>query len=90
MADFVPGSIANDKGDLFGTTPLRVIPFGRVVVDAPRAPQAVACGWRVQPKIGECDQDFVWLERTKAERDVFAALDGLGLEIKSSRVIPCR
>lgn len=71
MVDFVPGGIANDAGDLFGTTPLRIIRTGRVTIDEVRAGSAIMCGWRDVPKVGECDPDFAWLERTEAEREAY-------------------
>jgi hypothetical protein len=71
MTDFVPGGIANRHGDLFGTTPLRIIPHGRVVIDHVRAGAAILCGWRPVEKVGCCDDDFVWLERSEAAREEF-------------------
>lgn len=73
MKDYVPGGIANDYGDLFGTSPLRIIKSGKVVIDAVRAGGAIMCGWRAVEKVNPsmaqpCDPDFAWLERTDEER----------------------
>lgn len=66
--DFVPGAPANEHGDLWGTSPHRIIPHGRVVIDAVRAGTAIMMGWRAVPKQGECDPDFAWLVRLPSER----------------------
>lgn len=72
MTDFVPGGIANAYGDLWGSSPHRIIRTGRVTIDAVRAGAAIMCGWRavekVHPSAGQCDPDFAWLERTDEER----------------------
>lgn len=77
MTDFVLGGVANRHGDLFGTSPLRIIPHGRVVIDATRAGAAIVCGWREVEKVGECDPDFAWLERHESERAAYAESCGL-------------
>lgn len=70
MTQFVPGGIANAKGDIYGTSPLRIIRFGRIVIETERAGAAIMAGWRAVEKTHpECDDDFAWLERTEAERD---------------------
>lgn len=75
MTGFVPGGIANRHGDLFGNSPFRIIPHGRVTIDAVRAGAAIMCGWRavdkVNPSFGECDPDFAWLERSPEERETY-------------------
>jgi hypothetical protein len=68
------GRVANEKGDIYGTSPARIIRFGKVSIDAERAPAAVAAGWRmcaVQPDLrdwNEGDPLFARIERTEAER----------------------
>lgn len=73
MTDYVPGGIANRHGDLWGTSPHRIIRHGKVVIDTVRVGAALLCGWRVaeklNPSFGECDPDFAWLERTEEERE---------------------
>lgn len=80
MTDFVPGGIANRHGDIWGTSPHRIIRDGRVVIDAVRAGAAIMCGWRaiekVHPSGGTCDPDFAWLARTPAERAAEGARRG--------------
>lgn len=72
MTEFVPGGIANRFGDLWGSSPRRIITHGRVVIDTVRVGAALMCGWRAVPKsnpsFGECDPDFAWLERSQEER----------------------
>jgi hypothetical protein len=75
--NFVPGGIANREGDIFGTSPFRIIPTGRLVIDVERAGAAIMCGWRAVDKVGECDPAFAWLERTAAERLAYSATRGL-------------
>lgn len=77
MTDFVPGGIANAAGDLFGTSPFRIIRTGKIVIDVDRAREAMLHGWnpldKVQPSMGDpCDDDFAWLERSPEEREEFA------------------
>lgn len=75
------GMVANKHGDLYGTSPARIIRSGKVVIDGIRVAGAVAAGWRVLDKgwpdateSGElvgaevCDPDFAWIERTEDER----------------------
>lgn len=62
------GRVVNEKGDLYGTSPQRIIRFGLVSIDAERAPEAVAAGWRMRAEQGE-DLDFARIERTEAERE---------------------
>ena len=66
MAEFVPGGIANAYGDLWGTSPHRIIRDGRITIDAVRAGAAIMCGWRDVGPSG--DPDFAWLARTEEER----------------------
>jgi len=67
--EFVPGAIANEKGDIYGTSPFRLLRFGSIVIDRAMAEGALAFGWRAKLKPAGCDDDFVWLERTEADRD---------------------
>lgn len=75
------GRVANRHGDLYGTSPNRLIRTGRAIIDLDRLEAAQAVGWRVVPKewpnapltdgligAGQCDPDFAWIERTIAER----------------------
>lgn len=74
------GMVANDRGDLYGTSPARIIRSGKAVIDGIRLEGAIAAGWRLLSKAwpdvgpGEfagaeaCDPDFAWIERTEAER----------------------
>lgn len=76
MTNFAPGGIANRKGDIYGSSPFRIIRHGRIVIDAARAGAAIMCGWRniekTHPSMAEkCDPDFAWLERTEAERETY-------------------
>lgn len=76
------GMVANDCGDLYGTSPARLIRSGKVVIDGIRVAGALEAGWRLLPKAwpnvepGEfagaqaCDPDFAWIERTAAEREL--------------------
>lgn len=78
---FAEGAIANDKGDLYGNSPFRIIRFGALIIPIERAAFALHYGWRAVDKAwpnvaaGEiagseaCDPDFAWLERTAGERD---------------------
>jgi hypothetical protein len=77
MREFVPGGIVNQHGDLFGTSPLRIIRHGRVVIDSIRAGAAIMSGWKVVPKVGECDDDFAWLERSEDDRRTVGIARGL-------------
>ncbi len=80
MRDYVPGGIANRYGDIYGTSPHRIIRSGRVVIESTRAGAAISCGWRavdkVNPEHGECDPDFAWLARTDEEREAEGAKRG--------------
>lgn len=73
---FVEGGIANERGDLWGSSPLRIIRSGKVVIAAERAGAAIMMGWRAVEKawpdaepcaglIGAelCDPAFAWIER---------------------------
>lgn len=78
---FAEGGIANEKGDLFGNSPFRIIRTGKLIIPIERAAAAVMMGWRAVDKAwpdvaqGEiagseaCDPAFAWLERTAAERE---------------------
>lgn len=78
---FAVGAIANEKGDIYGNSPFRIIRHGKMVIAAEDAAAAVMMGWRRVEKskpdaaVGEiaggdcCDPDFAWLERTPAERE---------------------
>lgn len=69
------GRVANEKGDLYGTAPHRIIRFGLVSLAAERAEAAVEAGWRwraEQPDLrdwNEGDPLFARLERTEVERE---------------------
>lgn len=76
------GMVANIAGDLFGTTPQRIIRSGKAVIGRDRLESALRAGWRVVEKawpdapltmdlVGaeECDPYFAWIERTEEERD---------------------
>lgn len=75
------GNVANAAGDLYGTSPQRLIRAGKVVIDRDRLEVVIAFGWRVLEKawpdaasgnelVGaeQCDPDFAWIERTEEER----------------------
>jgi hypothetical protein len=62
------GHVANEKGDLYGTSPHRIIRWGLVSIAADRAADAVAAGWRMRAEQPE-DPDFARLERTEADRE---------------------
>lgn len=71
---FSPGAIANEKGDIYGTSPFRILRFGRLVIARERVGDELMFGWREVPEDRpDCDDDFAWLERTEADRE---ALDG--------------
>jgi hypothetical protein len=62
------GRAANEKGDLYGTSPQRIIRFGLVTIAADRVPDALEAGWRLRAEQGD-DPDFARIERTEAERE---------------------
>jgi hypothetical protein len=62
------GKVANQKGDLFGNAPHRLIRFGYVSIAASRVPAALEAGWRLREEQGD-DPEFARLERTEAERE---------------------
>lgn len=75
------GRAVNPQGDLYGTSPARIIPFGKAVIDIDRLEGAIAAGWRVVEKawpdaeagtvlVGAelCDPAFAWIERSQEER----------------------
>jgi hypothetical protein len=70
------GRVVNDQGDLYGTSPYRIIRSGKIVIDGIRVAGAIAAGWRLLEKawpdaspgsglVGAelCDPDFAWIER---------------------------
>lgn len=70
------GMVANDHGDLYGTSPQRIIRSGKAVIGINRLEGAIAAGWRVLEKawpdaepgsdlVGAemCDPDFAWIQR---------------------------
>jgi hypothetical protein len=69
------GRIANEKGDIYGTSPARIIRFGKVSIDATRALEVVANGgWRfcaVQPTHPDDEGVFARIERTEKEREAW-------------------
>lgn len=67
---FAEGAIANDKGDIYGNSPFRIIRSGALIIPVERAAFAVDHGWRVveKPLGWPCDDDFAWLARTEEER----------------------
>lgn len=71
MTDFVPGGIANAKGDLFGTSPFRIIKAGMVVLPVDRAAAACTVGWRPvsDHNLEGHDPDYACLQRTAEDRE---------------------
>lgn len=71
--EFAEGGIANEHGDLFGTSPFRIIRHGKLVIAAERVMPALMMGWRLVEKHGAgregADNDFGWIERTAEERE---------------------
>lgn len=55
------GAVANEQGDLYGTSAQRIIHAGKAVIASERLDAAIAAGWCLV-RIGE-DPDFAWIER---------------------------
>ena len=67
------GRVANEQGDIYGTSPQRIIRWGKVSIDAGRALEVVgnAPGWRFCAQQPEHPDDvgvFSRIERAEAER----------------------
>lgn len=66
---FVPGSIANEVGDIYGTSPHRVIGYGIVSIPAELADAAIAHGWKDRGLGGGVPEEgFRRLERSAGDR----------------------
>jgi hypothetical protein len=61
------GRVVNRHGDLYGTAPHRIIPWGKVSIATDRAGDALLAGWRLRAEQGD-DPDFTRIERDESER----------------------